>query len=450
MLDGLSHRSYETPSLNIPSEWKNKPASSALTNPVIPQKWWEVFHDGNLSSLEDMATEHNQDLAIAMANVDKARALARVEKAGLFPTLDVNPSVERSRVSETTVNSASFTSKPSNTFKVPLDLSYEIDIWGKVRRAFAAGRADAQASAAAYQTVLLTLTVDVAKTYFMIGALDTEIDALVGAVKLRQRAVDMLNLRYQKGISSELTLYQAQTQLSQARADLVDAKRRRENLVNALAVLCGQTAGDFTLAHNPLKTSVPMVPAGIPSEILKTRPDIIEAEKLMAAAHDRVGVAHASFFPSVTLTGSGGYTSAESDDLFLWGSREWSLGPSVNIPLFNAGRLTAELNAQKAEYQKTLAEYRKRVLTAFSEVENSLVDIKLRKEQSAAHLNLLNAAAQAAEISIRRYEEGLVSFLEVIDSERSRLQAERDAIDVRSEELIAVARLIKALGGSWR
>lgn len=437
---------YQKPYTESPAQWKNEPGITAAV-PAIPQKWWTMFGDKTLSMLEEMALEYNQELAVAMASVDQARALARVERADLFPEIAANPSIERSRSSENNVGFGG--SEPRNSFQAPLDLSYEIDIWGKVRRSFAAGLADAQAEAAASQTVLLTLTVDVAKTYFAIGSLDTEIDALGAAVTLRQRAVDMLELRFQQGMNSELTFFQAQTQLAQAEADLVDANRRRENLVNALAVLCGQNASGFTLEHEPLKTALPKIPVGIPSEIIKYRPDIMEAERLMAAANERVGVAQAEFFPSVTLTGSAGYASAKAKDLLKWGSREWSFGPAVNVPLFNGGRLTAELEAQKAEYEKTVAEYRQRVLTAFSEVENTLADIRRRKEQSEAQQKLLNAATQAADISTQRYKEGLVSFLEVIDSERSRLQAERDAIGIRAEELIAAAQLIKALGGSW-
>ena len=314
----------------------------------------------------------------------------------------------------------------------------------------AAGKAEAEAEYAAYQTVLLTLTADVARTYFAIGALDGEIDALTQAVELRQKAVDMLNLRFEQGMNSELTFYQAQTQLAQAEADLADARRRRENLINALAVLCGQSASDFELPHTPLKIPVPPVPAGIPSEILKRRPDIIEAERLLAAANERVGIAQASFFPSVTLTGSYGTSSMSADNLFEWSSRQWSLGPSVSMPIFKGGRLKAETEARQAEYTGALEEYRKRVLTAFGEVENALADIRLRQEQSAAQQKLLKAARQATNISIQRYKEGLVNFLEVIDTERSRLQAERDAIEIQSEELIAVVHLIKATGSTWK
>ncbi|MCR4336244.1 MAG: efflux RND transporter permease subunit, partial [Candidatus Omnitrophica bacterium] len=441
---------YQKPSVTAPSKWRNEAGGATVSSSEIPERWWDIFGDPSLSVLEELALKFNQDLAIAMATVDRARALARVERADLFPEIEANPSLERSRSSPNAVSSSvAVSSKARNLFKAPVDLSYEVDLWGRVRRSFAAGIAEYQAEAAAYRTVLLTLTVDVAKTYFAISALDTEIDALIAAVDLRQRAVDMLNLRYQQGMNSELTFYQAQTQLAQAQADWVDAKRRRENLVNALAVLCGQAATDFTFEHAPLKTSVPLIPVGIPSDVLKNRPDVIEAERLIAAANERVGIAQASFFPSVTLTGSGGYASIEAEDLFQWASREWSIGPSVKIPLFNGGRLNAELKAEEADYQKSLAEYRKRILTAFSEVENSLADIRLRKEQSVAQQKLLETTSKAAEISIQRYKEGLVSFLEVIDSERSRLQAERDAIEIQSEELIAVAQLIKALGGGW-
>ncbi len=444
------HVQKDQQSVNLPKGWKN--ASEKTTNEAhssIPQNWWTVFNDKTLNFLETLAVEYNQDLAIAMANVDKARALARVERADLFPKIEANPSIERDRFSENSMNSGGFSSKPSNTFKAPLDLSYELDIWGKVRSAFAAGLADAQAEAAAYQTIHLTMTVDVAKTYFTIAALDSEIDALTSGLELRRRAVSMLDLRYQKGMNSELTLHQAQTVFAQAQADLIDAKRRRENFVNALAVLCGQTASDFKLPHEPLNTPTTAIPLSIPSDVLKNRPDIIEAEKLMTAANELIGVAQASFFPSVTLTGGAGFTSAQADDLLKWGSREWSIGPSVNLPIFNGGQLTAKLEAEKAEYQKALADYRKRVLTAFSEVENTLADIKLRAEQSTAQKDLLQSARQTAAISTERYKEGLVSFLEVIDAERSRLQAERDAIKIQSEELIAAAQLVKAIGGRW-
>jgi hydrophobe/amphiphile efflux-1 (HAE1) family protein/NodT family efflux transporter outer membrane factor (OMF) lipoprotein len=444
------HQKQKESTIPILKTWKNDPPGIKIDSSAIPQMWWNIFNNKTLNYLEDLAMKQNQDLSIAMSSVDKARALARVERADLFPEIGANPAFERSRFSKNSENSEGFSRKPSNTFTAPIDLSYEIDIWGKVRHAFAANLAEAQAQAAAYQTILLTLSVDVAKTYFTIAALDTEIDALTDAVELRQRAVEMLNLRYQKGMNSELTFYQAQTQLAQAQADLIDAKRRRENLVNALAILCGQTAGDFTLTHEPLKTPVPSIPVNIPSEILKNRPDIMEAEKLITAANHRVGVAQASFYPSVMLTGSAGYSSAEAEDLLKWGSREWSFGPSINIPLFNGGRLTAQLHAQEAEYQKTLAEYRKRILTAFSEVENALTDIQLHKKQSIAQQQLLKAASQAAKISTDRYKEGLVSFLEVIDAERSRLQALRDSIKIQSEELMAAAQLIKALGGNWR
>ncbi|MBI5024136.1 MAG: efflux transporter outer membrane subunit [Candidatus Omnitrophica bacterium] len=447
MLSGcVTGTNYQKPSPAYDASWKNP--TETVPNFVMPEKWWELFDDQTLDHLEDLARENNQDMVIAMANVDKARALARVERADLWPQAELNPSPERSRSS----GNASTFSQPSritNSYKIPVDLGYEVDIWGRVRRAFAAGRAEAQAEAAAYGTVFLTLTADVAQNYFAIGAIDAQIEALAGAVDLRQKAVDMLKLRLEHGINSELTYYQAQTQLSQAQADWVDARRRRENLVNALAVLCGQRASDFTLPVVPLKTAVPQIPAGIPSQVLQNRPDILEAERSIAAASERLGIAKAAYFPSVTLTGSAGYASIDAGNLLDWESRVWSVGPSVSMPIFSGGRLKAEELAQQVTYEKTLAGYKKRVLIAFSEVENALADIRMRREQYGAQEELLRSAARAAGISIQRYKEGLVTFLEVIDAERSRLEAQRDAIQIQSEVLISTVHLIKALGGNW-
>jgi multidrug efflux pump len=441
---------YTQPKLEHKNIWKNSVSAELQKdkNAVevkLPAQWWMLFNDSSLNELEEKALRGNQDLAIAMASVDKARALGRVEGADLYPTLEANPSFERSRTAAT----ANFPSRITNTYKLPLDLSYEIDIWGKVRKSFAAGRADAQAEAAAYGTVYLTLTADVARSYFQIAAIDAEIAALQKAVELRQRAVEMLKIRFQEGMNSELTYFQAQTQMSQAQADLVDARRRRENLVNILAVLCGQTANDFELKTLTLKDLMPEIPVKLPSSILMDRPDIVQAERLLSAASERVGVAKASFFPAVTLMGSAGYSNIEAGDLLNWESRVWSVSPSVNLPLFNGGRLNAKLKAQQAEFRKAEAEYKKRVLVAFSEVENALADIRLRKEEFTAQSELRHSAQQAAELSIQRYKEGLVSFLEVIDAERSRLESERDAIAIQSETMISAVQLIKAIGGGW-
>lgn len=437
---------YKKPAESYTTPWKNKNPSEAVADFVMPQQWWKLFNDETLNRLEALAIGNNQDLAIAMANVDKARALARVERSNLAPEIAFNPSVERSRSSSSAFG---FPARTTTTYDLPLDLSYEVDIWGRVRRSFAARRAEAQAEESAYGTIFLTLSADVARNYFEIGAIDAEIDALTKAVELRQRAVDMLKLRFEEGMNSELTFFQAQTQLSQAQADLVDANRRRENVINVLAVLCGQNASEFTLPQQALTTLTPQIPPGVPSTILKARPDIAEAERLMAAASEEVGIAQAAFFPTITLTGSAGYTSIDSGNLLDWENRVWSIGPSASLPIFNAGRLNAQKKAQQAEYQRTVAEYKKRVLVSFSEVENALADIHRRQEQYAAQKTLLDSATKAAELSIQRYKEGLVSFLEVIDTERSRLEAERDTIAIQSQVLISSVHLIKALGGGW-
>ncbi len=434
---------YQKPKMDYKESWKNP--ATIKNDFQVSNKWWELFGDSTLNSLQEKALAHNQDLVIAMANVDQARALARIQGADLWPEFDLNPSLERGRTPAT----KDFSSKVGNVYKVPLDLSYEIDIWGKVRKAFAAGIADAQAQAAAYGTVYLTLTTDVARIYFQIGAVDAEIVALEKAVELRQRAVDMLKLRFEQGINSELTFSQAQTQRSQAQADSVNGRRRRENLVNILAVLCGQNASEFTLPALSLQNTTPEIPVKVPSSVLMDRPDIAEAERLLSAASDRIGVAQAAFFPAVTLTGSVGYTSVSSENLLDWESRVWSIGPSINLPLFNGGKLNAKLKVQQAQYKKAQAEYKKRVLIAFSEVENALADLRLRKEEFVAQSEVRRSAEKAAELSVQRYKEGLVSFLEVIDAERSRLDSQRQAIVIQSQTLVSAVSLVKAIGGGW-
>jgi multidrug efflux pump len=435
---------YHRPDVSAPAEWKNSADSEAQ---ALPKNWWTLFEDDTLNGLEESALASNQSLKAAMASVDRARAIARISAADFYPTVDLNPSAERSR-SAATENFPQ--NRTSNTFEVPLDLTYELDVWGKVRRAFEAGHREALAEASAYQTVLLTLTAEVASQYFLLRQLDAQIEALNEAVELRRRVVGILEERQKAGIDSDLVLAQATTELARAQAQIIDAKRRRSISENALALLCGKSASSFTIDAFPQNTAqLPEVPAGIPSDVLKNRPDILEAEHLLAAANARVGVAKAAFYPSITLSASGGYESFEAEDLFSSAALTWSAGPKVSLPIFNAGRNNAKLAAARAQYEEDLAKYRQSVLTAFHDVENALVDITMHREEYWAQTRLLEAAQQTSDISNQRYKEGFVSFLEVVDAERSRLQAKLEVIQSKTRQLLAAVNLVKATGGSW-
>lgn len=447
---------YRKPKTTVPTKWKASEGSEFWKKAVPADHaakgaWWEIFEDKTLNRLEEQAITYNQDLKSAMANVDRARALARIERGDFYPTLALNPEYSRSRTTKNsfTSSSSASTSFTSDSYTVPFDLSYELDLWGRVRRSFEAGVAEAQASAAAYQNVLLTLTADVARNYFLLRELDKEIVVLDETIKLRQYASDVVKQRADAGVSSELDFNRAKTELAKAEAEKIDVLRRRAEIENALAVLCGQVASDFIMKNVPLDVEPPQVPLAIPSHLLERRPDIAEHERLVMAANAKIGVVQAAFFPVIKFTGSGGYESISSSNLFDWESRTWSLGPSVSIPIFAGGRNKAHLEATEAEYDQTVADYRQKVLEAIAEVETSLSNLDLHAQQSVTQNRVVTSARETANLSISRYKQGLVTFLEVVDAERSRLEAELEATRILSHRLTSTVQLIKALGGSW-
>jgi multidrug efflux system outer membrane protein len=444
---------YRRPSVATPAVWKSSTPSPAWKT-AAPRDadargaWWEIFGDDGLNVLAVQAVHGNHTLEAALARVVQARAAARLSRADLAPTLEANPSYSKFRRSLSSIGSAG-RSIESETFDAPFDLSYEVDLWGKVRRAFQAAGAEAQAGAAAYEAVRLTLTAEVARTYFALRALDAEADALRQTVQLRRDALDLVRQRHEAGVAGELDVARVRTELANAEAESADVDRRRAELENALAVLVGKPASQFVLSRSPLAEDPPVTPPGLPSAVLERRPDVAEAERAMASANARIGVAQAAFFPVIRLTGSGGFVSTEVDSLFEWENRVWSLGPSVSAPLFAGGRNVANLQATRSAYDETVANYRQRVLVAFQEVEDALINLRLLAEQAEAQARVLTAAREAAAISMARYRQGLIGFLDVVDAERARLQAERAMAQVRGRRMAATVLLIKALGGGW-
>ena len=442
---------YRRPAVHTPADWKTPLPPEwqlAAPNDDAPRgPWWEAFQDDVLNRLEVSAVQANQDLQGAVARVEQARAVARIGKADLLPTLELNPSYDHfQRSSSSFGGSGTFT---GDIFAVPLDLSYEVDLWGKIRRSFESASAEAQASLSAYHTVLLTLTADVARVYFALRTLDVETDILRQTIALRQEAFELVQRRLEGGVVSQLDLARAKTELASAEAELTDVQRRRAELENALAVLCGQTASEFHFEAKPVTLTPPRLPRGLTSRVLERRPDVAQAERQVAAANARIGVAQAAYFPVVRLTGSGGFQSAKFDSLFETDSRVWSLGPSISLPIFAGGRNAAQVRAVKAEYAATVAAYRQQVLQAFQEVEDALANLRWRAEQAQIHVRIVESAREAASISRVRYEQGLVNYLEVVDAERSRLEAERGAKQILNQQLASTILFIKALGGGW-
>lgn len=440
---------YQRPTVDNPPDWrwkKAEPRDEASKGP-----WWELFSDPGLNALEEKAIAGNQNLRAAVSRVDQSRATARISKSELLPTLAANPSWDRYR---TTANGNPqrgiiMPTQTVSNFSIPLDLSYEIDIWGKVRRAFESSRNEFLASAAAYQNILFTLQADVALNYFQLRAVDREIDILGQAVKLREENAALFKSRFDAGYSSELDVASTVTELNSAKASLADAKRRRALYENALAVLCGQVPSQFEIAPALISLAPPQVSPGLPSELLERRPDVAQAERTMAARNAEIGVAYAAFFPSVRLTASGGLQSAELSDLFSWESRVWSFGPSISLPIFSGGRNAAGLEKAKAAYEEAVANYRQSVLVAFQDVDNALAGLRFLQEQSDAQGNALAASRKSADISLTRYKNGIASYLDVINAERSRLAEELAAVQIDSQRMTTTVLLVKAIGGGW-
>ncbi|HEV2691363.1 MAG TPA: efflux transporter outer membrane subunit [Verrucomicrobiae bacterium] len=447
---------YKAPSNSVPTSYKaadlgNWKVGQPLDG-VTKGDWWTVFGDDTLNTLESQAAHSNQELQAAIARVDQARATARVARADLLPSLSADPSYVRQRYSPNA--NPSFGAITANTFSTPLDLSYEVDLWGRVRRGFESARADAQASIATYFNVLLTLQSDVAQNYFSLRSLDAEIATVDGTVALRKEQVKLVHDRFDSGIGNQLDVAQAETELATTEAEAASLAQKRDQMENAIAILVGENPADFRLAALPeadkkWNPQPPAIPAGLPADLLERRPDVAAAERNLASANAKIGVAKGSFFPVVTLTGSGGYLSGDVESLFNWGSRAWSFGPSVSLPIFAGGRNLANLKHAKSAYDESVALYRQQVLVAFGDVENSLSGIRHLGDQSAAQSRAVVFARQAADLADERYRSGIVAYLSVVDANRDALAAERANAQLAGQRLIATVQLIKSLGGGW-
>lgn len=432
-----------------PAKWKWK---SAEPRDEAPKgEWWTVFKDRELNRLEALAVANNNDLRAAMARLDQALATIRVSSAALSPQVNGALAAQRERTSGNPPSPVpiAIPSAQINSFSVPLQLSYELDLWGRVRRSIESLRAQAEGTTADYQTVMLSLTGEVASAYFQLCALDAELAALRRTLDSREKSTGIIEQRFKAGVLPEVDAARARSELATTKAEIADVKRQREELVSGLALLCGQPASTFTVAARTVSDHVPSIPSGIPSSLLERRPDIASAERKVAARSAQIGAEVAGYFPAISLTGQGGYLSKDTSSLFTADSRVWSFGPSVSIPVTGLFITKAKVNRAKSAHQEAIADYRQAVLTAIKDVETSLTQIRYRQEQMTAQSDAVTAAQRATELVRSRYEGGTVSYLELLDAERTSLALERQTSQIKAQRLIATVRLIKALGGRW-
>ncbi len=444
-----------TPAVQTPAAYRDAPADSGIlwktAEPADADgrgEWWKLFADPALDALIAQALASNQDLRAAAARVEQARAAAGFAGSSYWPQIAANGFVARERSSSTTENV--LPDSLSTTYRTPLTVSWEIDLFGRVRQLTASARAEAEATTATFESVRLALTSDVAATFFTLRALDRELALVRGNVGLRQRARELAAARLTLGVSAELDVARADTEHAATEAEAAALGNRRAAVQHALAVLLGASAPDFVFAALVSEaSSPPSIPTGLPAALLERRPDIAAAERALVAAQARIGVAKAAFFPAISLTGSAGFVSAEVDGLFKADSRIWSIGPSLYLPIFQGGRNRANLARSRAAHDEAVAIYRQRVLLAFREVQDALTASRLLAEQSAAQARALASARRAAALAQTRYEAGFVSFLEVIDAQRTALTTERGSAQLAALRLNTSVALIKALGGGW-
>ena len=451
---------YEPERVVIPLQFKEANPLQENENWKIAQpsdaasrgEWWLIFQDAQLNALEQQAIRENQNLKAIAANVQASRALKSAAKAEQLPSIGAGFGPTRQKLSPASQGlDANADTSAQTLWRAQTNVSYELDLFGRIASSVNAATADAQQQEALYHSALLALQADVAQNYFQIRQLDTEQIIYARMIKLLTESRNLMQARFKNGAVSEMDVFRAQTELSTAQTGLLSLMRQRANTEHALAVLLGKTPAEFNLAQQSLTINTIQVPAGLPSSLLERRPDVAAAERAMAADNARIGIARAAFFPRLSLTGALGYESSTLGDLAQWSSRTFLLGPIagtiLSLPLFDGGQRKAGVAQARAAYEESVANYRQTVLNAFREVENGLTDQRILDQQMNTQTQALIASRHANKLLHLRYREGMVSYLEVIDSDRTVLQQEQLAIQLKGSRIIASVDLIRALGG---
>jgi len=390
--------------------------------------WWEIFGDPKLSALIESIDMSNQNVLLAEARFRQAQALAAQSRAALFPTLDANASITRSRSPTGVVGERS----------VALNSSWEIDLWGRLRRALESSAASAQASAADLAAARLSAQAELASNYFQLRVLDAQKQLLGDTVTAFDKSLELTRNRYAAGVAAKVDVAQAETQLKSTLAQSIDTGVQRAQLEHAIAILIGKPPSELSIASVPLAVTMPRIPLGLPSELLERRPDVAAAERRAAAANAQIGVAKAAYFPSLMLSASGGFRSANAADLFTAPSRFWSIGPALAQSIFDAGLRRAQTEEAIAAYDATVAEYRQAVLAGFQEVEDNLAALRILEEEAKVQDEAVRAARESVALTTNQYKAGIVSYIN-----------ERTAVGILGRRLVAAATLVKALGGGW-
>jgi multidrug efflux system outer membrane protein len=437
---------YKRRSVPTPDAWRDDAA--AVPASLADLRWWELFADEELRALVAAALETNKDLRVAVTRIDQARAQLGVTRAAQFPEIVGGGSVTTNRLSDT-VRPRGMGGQ-ADLYSTTVDLAFEIDVWGRLRRATEAARAELLASEETRHTVVMTLVSDVAGAYLQLRQLDLELETTRRNVMSRQDSLQVVRDRFEAGLTSALDHRQAEAELARTAAQIPDLERQIAQTENQLGILLGRNPGAIRRGE-PLvaQTFPPAIPAGLPSALLERRPDIRQAEAALVAANARIGVAKAAFFPQISLTGFFGVESVALSDLFTGPSRVWQVGPTVTVPIFNAGRNRANLAFAEAREREALIRYEQAIQQAFREVEDALVAHRKAREALVEQQAAVRASREALDVAESRYRSGLTNYLDVLDAQRTLLASEVAESRMLRDQLVAVVQLYRALGGGW-
>ena len=423
------------------------PAGWALAKPSddAPRgEWWTIYNDPQLDKLEDQVDISNQNVLAAEAQFRAAQAAVKAARSAEFPNVTAAPSALRSGVG---TNNGSNLQRSS--FSLPVDATYQVDIWDSIRRSTSVSRNLAQASAAELENVRLLFQAELAVDYFQIQGLDAERKVLEDTVKSYEQNVQLTQDRFDGGVATMADVALAQTQLETARGQLTDLQIQRAEFEHAIAVLTGKPPADLSIAETPPQSAPPPLSVSFPSALLERRPDIAAAERQVAAANQQIGIAKAALYPSLTLSGTASSQAVAVGDLLTLPSRFWSVGPELVQSLFDAGKRRAQVQVTEANYDATVSNYRQTVLTAFQQVEDSMAQLRVLSDEATVVDRAVKAAQQSLDISTIQYRGGTASYLQVIDAQTSMLQNQRSAVNIQTRRMVASVNLVQALGGGW-
>ena len=442
--DYVRPTSLTAPAYKETEGWKMaRPQDEVLRGP-----WWETYGDPQLNELEEQVNISNQNLAFSEAQFRQARALVLSAQAAFFPTVTIGVAAARKRESENVAHSSG-ASSPFSDYSLPLQVSWELDVWGRIRRALESNQANAQASAGDLEATRLSLQAELAQDYFLLRATDAQRELLDETVADYAKSLELTKNRYASGVASKSEVVLAVGQLESTKAQAIDLGVQRAQLEHAIAVLIGTPASAFSLPAAPLRAEPPAIPVGLPSELLERRPDIAAAERRVAAANAQIGVALAAYYPTVTLSASGGFESSDAAKWLVWPSRFWSIGPAISETVYDAGLRAAQTQQARAVYDATVAAYRESVLTGFQEVEDNLAALRILEEEARVQDGAVDAARESVVLGTNQYKGGTISYLDVVILQTALLNNQRTAVDVLGRRMSASVLLIKALGGGW-